>query len=98
MFELLFVHWHVDPVIFHIGSYGLRWYSLLFVSGFILGWYIFRWFFRREGVSEALLEPLLFTLLVGTIVGARDFHAMEGRPCQPWRCHCADNLHDMVCP
>lgn len=80
MFELLFVHWHVDPVIFHIGSYGLRWYSLLFVSGFILGWYIFRWFFRREGVSEALLEPLLFTLLVGTIVGARLGHCLFYQP------------------
>ena len=25
---------------------AIRWYSLLFVSGFILGWFIFRWFFN----------------------------------------------------
>ena len=48
--HLLFVHWHVDPVLFHIGSLGIRWYSLLFVAGFILGWYIFKWFFKREGI------------------------------------------------
>lgn len=80
MFEMLFVHWHVDPVIFHIGSFGLRWYSILFVSGFVLGWYIFRWFFRREGVSENLLDSLLYTLLIATIVGARLGHCIFYQP------------------
>lgn len=80
MFGLLSIHWHVDPVIFHIGSYGLRWYSLLFVSGFFAGWYIFRWFFRREGVPEKLLEPLLYTLVIATIVGARLGHCLFYQP------------------
>lgn len=80
MFEMLFVHWHVDPVLFHIGSFGLRWYSLLFVSGFILGWFIFRWFFRREGVPETLLDSLLYTLLIATIVGARLGHCIFYQP------------------
>ena len=78
--EMLFVHWHMDPVIFHIGSFGLRWYSILFVSGFVLGWYIFRWFFRREGVSENLLDSLLYTLLIATIVGARLGHCIFYQP------------------
>ena len=80
MFELLFIHWNVNPVIFQIGSFGLRWYSILFVSGFILGWFIFRWFFRREGVSEDLLDSLLYTLLIGTIVGARLGHCIFYQP------------------
>ena len=80
MLEMLFVHWHVDPVIFHIGSFGLRCYSILFVSGFVLGWYIFRWFFRREGVSENLLDSLLYTLLIATIVGARLGHCIFYQP------------------
>lgn len=80
MLDLMFVHWHVDPVLFHIGSLGIRWYSLLFVSGFIIGWYIFRGFFRREGISENLLDPLLYTLLIGTIVGARLGHCLFYQP------------------
>ena len=80
MFEFLAVHWNVDPVIFHIGSLGIRWYSLLFISGFILGWYIFKWFFKREGVSENLLDPLLYTLLIATIVGARLGHCLFYQP------------------
>ncbi len=78
--ELLAIHWSVDPVIFSIGSFGLRWYSLLFVSGFIIGWYLFRWFFRREGVPEKLLDPLLYTLLIATIVGARLGHCIFYQP------------------
>lgn len=80
MFEMLFVHWHVDPVIFHLGGMELRWYSLLFVSGFILGWYIFRYFFRREQIDENLLDSLLFTLLIATIVGARLGHCLFYQP------------------
>lgn len=78
--ELLFVHWSVNPVLLHIGSLEIRWYSLLFVSGFILGWYLFRWFFRREGVPEKLLDPLLYTLLLCTIVGARLGHCLFYQP------------------
>lgn len=74
MTDLLFVHWNIDPVLFHIGSLAIRWYSLLFVSGFIIGWYLFRWFMRREGVDEKVLDPLLYTLLIATIVGARLGH------------------------
>lgn len=80
MFDLLAIHWHVDPVLFHIGKFGLRWYSLLFVSGFILGWFIFKWFFKKEGIDEKLLDPLLYTLLIGTIVGARLGHCLFYQP------------------
>ncbi len=78
--DLLAINWHVDPVLIHIGSFGLRWYSLLFVAGFVIGWYLFRWFFRREGISEKLLDPLLYTLLIATIVGARLGHCIFYQP------------------
>ena len=74
------MHWHVNPVLFHIFGLQIRWYSLLFVGGFILGWYIFRWFFRREGVKEELIDPLLYTLLIATIVGARLGHCLFYQP------------------
>ncbi len=80
MLDALIVNWHVSPEIFRIGGIAIRWYSLLFVSGFILGWYIFRWFFRREGIKEELLDSLLYTLLIGTIVGARLGHCLFYQP------------------
>lgn len=81
MTDLLYIHWNVDPVIFSIGNLGIRWYSLLFVSGFILGWYMFRQFFRREGApDDKLLDPLLYTLLIATIVGSRLGHCLFYQP------------------
>ena len=78
--EMLVVRWHVDPAILHIGNFEIRWYSLLFVSGFILGWFIFKWFFKREKISLDLLDPRLYTLLICTIVGARLGHCLFYQP------------------
>lgn len=80
MMDFLFVNWNVNPEIFRIGGFALRWYSILFVSGFILGWFIFRGFFRREGVPESMLDSLLYTLLIATIVGARLGHCCFYQP------------------
>ena len=80
MFDILAINWNVDPEIISLGFFSLRWYSLLFISGFILGWFIFKWFFKREGISEKLLDPLLYTLLIGTIIGARLGHCLFYQP------------------
>ena len=80
MFETLAINWSVNPEIFSLGPLSVRWYGLLFISGFILGWYIFKWFFNREDIPETLLDPLLYTLLIGTIVGARLGHCLFYQP------------------
>ena len=80
MFGALIIHWNADPILIHIGMGGLRWYSLLFVGGFILGWYIFKWFCKREKISLSMLDPLLYTLLIATIVGARLGHCIFYQP------------------
>ncbi len=78
--EYLAIHWNIDPAILHIGGFELRWYSLLFVSGFILGWYIMKSFFVRERISTDLLDPMLYMLLICTIVGARLGHCLFYQP------------------
>jgi prolipoprotein diacylglyceryl transferase len=80
MFETLFINWSMNPEIFSLGPLSVRWYGLLFISGFILGWFIFKWFFQRGGVPVTLLDPLLYTLLIGTIVGARLGHCLFYQP------------------
>ena len=81
MLDILSVTWNVDPEIFHIGGLSIRYYSILFVSGFILGWYIFAHFFKKEGIQQnPLIDYLLYTLLIGTIVGARLGHCIFYQP------------------
>ena len=80
MLETLAINWSVNPELLSLGPISVRWYSLLFVSGFILGWFIFKWFFMREDLPVTLLDPLLYTLLIGTIVGARLGHCLFYQP------------------
>lgn len=80
MMDFLAVNWNVSPEIFRIGSFAVRWYGLLFVSGFILGYWMFTKFFDREGLDKAILDPLLYTLLLGTLVGARLGHCIFYQP------------------
>ena len=85
MLETLVVNWNVNPEIFGLGALSVRGYGLLFISGLILGWFIFRGFFRREGVPETLLDSLLYTLLIGTVVGARQGYRERCFHSRRWR-------------
>ena len=75
--DFLSVVWDLDPVIFKLGPLELRYYSLLFMAGlYPLGYWIVKQFYKREGASETLLEPLLYALFLGTLVGARLGHCL----------------------
>ncbi len=69
-----FITWNVDPIIFHWGFITLRWYSLMFVIGFVVGYKIVEKMFKHEGAPESWLGTLLIWLVLGTIVGARLGH------------------------
>lgn len=63
--------WDADPAIVTIGDFSLYWYGVLFVSGFLLGYPLMRWIYRREHRPLAELDRLLIYLFVAAVVGAR---------------------------
>jgi phosphatidylglycerol---prolipoprotein diacylglyceryl transferase len=69
-----FIHWNVSPEIFNLGPLSIRWYGLLFASGFLIGYYIGERMFRSENVSQKWVDSLFFYIIIGTIVGARLGH------------------------
>ena len=69
--SVLQIVWNVDPEIFQIGGFGLRYYSVLIALGFISGFVIIKKIYTKEGLEERLLNPLLYYTIVGTIIGAR---------------------------
>lgn len=77
---MLFVNWDVDPILLSIGNFQIRYYGLLFITGFYLGYYMFRYFFRREDKPLDLLDALLWTLMICTVVGARLGHCLFYQP------------------
>ncbi|MCD4769431.1 MAG: prolipoprotein diacylglyceryl transferase [Bacteroidales bacterium] len=74
------IPWDVNPEIFRIGSFAVRWYGLLFASGFLFGYFLFRKMFLNEGISEEVLDKLTIYTAVGTIVGARLGHCLFYEP------------------
>ncbi|MEN6618088.1 MAG: prolipoprotein diacylglyceryl transferase [Rikenellaceae bacterium] len=80
MNTLLAITWGPSPELFSIGSIHIRYYSILFVSGFIIGYYIFVWFFKREKLPLDILDILLYTLLGSAVVGARLGHCFFYEP------------------
>ena len=71
-----FINWEVDPEIFNLGGFSLRYYGLLFVLAFICGYKIEEKIFRAEGLSMEWLDKLWIYVAVATVVGARLGHCL----------------------
>ena len=78
--HLLVIPWDVNPEIFRIGSFAIRWYGLLFASSFLFGYVILGRIFKNENLSDALLDKLTVYVAIGTIVGARLGHCLFYEP------------------
>lgn len=69
-----FIDWTVNPEIVKIGGFSLRWYSLCFGVGFIVGYFMMKKIFIREGANLEWLESLLMYMVIATVLGARLGH------------------------
>jgi len=69
-----FIHWNVDPEIFQLGPFSVRWYGFLFASGFLIGYYIGERMLRSENVNQKWIDSVFFYIIIATIVGARLGH------------------------
>jgi phosphatidylglycerol:prolipoprotein diacylglycerol transferase len=57
-----------------LGFFMIRFYSLMFVIAFGLGWYIMKNIFERENISIDKLDSLFVWTVLATLVGARLGH------------------------
>lgn len=76
------ITWDVNPEIFRIGNFAIRWYGLLFASGFLFGYMLFQKMFKNEGIKEDVLDRLTIYAALGTIIGARLGHCLFYEPAQ----------------
>ena len=60
-----------DPVAFQILSFEIRWYSLAYIAGIIIGWLLCKKIFiKNSNVNEKFDDYLTF-LIIGIIIGGR---------------------------
>ena len=63
----------IDPVALSIGNLQLRWYGLMYLAGFGLGWALGRWRASRPGSGWTApdVDDLLTCVMIGIILGGR---------------------------
>ena len=76
-----YIVWDVDRMIWHIyGPFGIRWYSLMFLAGFLFSLWGFNKMLIREGKDPKYSDSLLTYIVFGTIIGARLGHCLFYQP------------------
>jgi prolipoprotein diacylglyceryl transferase len=75
MFLLKF-DWNPISGIDIIGNFKLHFYSLMWITAFLLGWYIMKRIFIKEKVKLEYLDPLFIYTVFATMLGARLGHVL----------------------
>lgn len=64
----------IDPVALKIGFFEIKWYSLAYLFGILLGWYLIKFYNRRytaNPISELILDSLPLWMILSIILGGR---------------------------
>ena len=63
----------ISPIMLQLGPVAIRWYSMAYLVGIVLGWLLLKRVVRKykTGLSEAQLEDMVFYVTLGIILGGR---------------------------
>jgi phosphatidylglycerol:prolipoprotein diacylglycerol transferase len=70
----MLVHPQFDPIAIHLGSFGIHWYGLMYLLGFVSFIWLGRMRLRtlsRAGWNNKFLDDLLFYGVLGVVLGGR---------------------------
>ena len=72
----------IDPVLISIGPLAIRWYSLAYIAGILIGWrYIVGLAKQKPGVIDnAAIDDLIVWLVFGIILGGRLGYVLFYKP------------------
>lgn len=74
------VTWNVSPVLVELGPLQLRYYSLMFIAGFSIGFQLMLKICKWENRPIEKLDSLLTHIFLGTLIGARLGHVLFYSP------------------
>ncbi|HLC72006.1 MAG TPA: prolipoprotein diacylglyceryl transferase [Candidatus Nanoarchaeia archaeon] len=73
----MFIH-TIDPVVFSLGPLEIRYYGIIYAFGFILAYFLLRYFIRQKKLhmQEQELDTYIIYLMLGVVLGARLFEIL----------------------
>ncbi len=77
--QLLSFTWNPSEGI-DLGFFTIRYYSLMFVIAFTLGWFITKRIFNKEGQTPDKMDSLFIYVVIATLIGARLGHVIFYQP------------------
>lgn len=76
-----FILWDIAPqVLSFLDIGGIRWYGLLFASGFLLGQIIISHIYKTENQPASDVDAITFYMVAATVIGARLGHCLFYEP------------------
>lgn len=63
----------IDPIIFAIGPFAIRWYALAYIAGLVIGWQLMMYFSRKPDskVKDKEVDDFFAWAILGVILGGR---------------------------
>lgn len=73
--------WNPEPIFFSIGNFiDIRYYSLMWLIGLALGYFVVRYLYRDQHIPDKLFDPLFLYCFFGILIGARIGHCLFYEP------------------
>lgn len=77
---LLYIVWDPAVYAFKFGHFGIRWYSLCWLVGLVLAYFMVQWLYKNQKVPQKYFDPLFIYCFIGILVGARLGHCLFYQP------------------
>ncbi|MCM5662828.1 prolipoprotein diacylglyceryl transferase [Galbibacter mesophilus] len=78
--HFLSITWNPDGILFDLGFFQIRYYSLMFVLAFSLGWFLMKKIYKNENQPEEALDSLFIYMVLSILIGARLGHFIFYEP------------------
>ena len=81
MTEILsYITWNPDAEMIRIGGFAVRWYSMCWLVGLALAYFLVRKLYKEQKVKDGLFDPLFIYCFIGILLGARLGHCIFYEP------------------
>ena len=68
------INWNFNPDLFKIGSFPVKYYSLMYVLAFVVGLELMKRMYKKDGIPVQKLDALFIYTVIAMLLGARIGH------------------------